>query len=373
MLLKGVKVLDMSNLLPGPMCSLFLADLGAEVIKIENLDGDPMRGLGSIKSQSPYFKSLNRNKKSMTLNLKTDYGKRIFMQLANDADVIIEGFRPGKIDSLGIGYKDVKKINPEVIYCSITGYGQSGPYRDKAGHDLNYAALSGLLELIARKPHVPGIQIADVGSSLIAAFSIVASLYYRKMSGKGNYIDVSVLCGTLALIGMHVAQRSVSSNSNTFLSGSQACYNIYITKDNKFVSIAAVEGKFWNAFCNAIKKEDLLDMQFSSNPHVIKHMINIFKGKTLKEWIDLNGKYDFCCEPVKNLNEVFNDQNFKSRKTIIRLDNLKQVAMPVLFSSVKKLNYKKAPRLGQHTSDILETLGYNKKQIDDLKKDMVIL
>ena len=184
MLLKGVRILDMSNLLPGPMCSLFLADLGADVIKIESLNGDAMRRFQNDSGKSPYFNALNRNKKSIALNLKTSEGRKIFMRLARSADVIIEGFRPGKIESLGAGYKQVRKINPKIIYCSITGYGQKGAYKNKAGHDLNYAALSGVLDVISEKPFVAGMQIADAGSALIAAFAIAAALFQREKSNR---------------------------------------------------------------------------------------------------------------------------------------------------------------------------------------------
>src|SRR3989344_8060148 len=236
MLLKGVNVLDLSNLLPGPMCSLFLADLGAEVIKVESLSGDAMRYFeAKQKNTSPYFKALNRNKKSVALNLKAEEGKEIFMRLAKNADVVIEGFRPGKVEALGISYKSLRKINPKIVYCSITGYGQKGAYRNKAGHDLNYAALSGVLDVISEKPFVAGMQIADAGSALIAAFAIAAALFQREKTGKGEYIDIAVTDGALSLISMHLAYRSISNNRKTILSGSMPCYNVYETKDSKFV------------------------------------------------------------------------------------------------------------------------------------------
>ena len=192
MLLKGIKVLDLSSLLPGPLCSMMLADLGAEVIKIESPKGDMMRTF-----ENSFFKALNRNKKSIVIDLKTSEGKQIFKRLAKNADVIIEGFRPGKLGSLGLGYNEIRKINPKIIYCSITGYGQKGKNKDKAGHDLNYSALSGMLHVISEKPIVPGVQIADVSSAFIAAFSIASSLLQRERTDKGNYIDVSMFRSSL--------------------------------------------------------------------------------------------------------------------------------------------------------------------------------
>jgi len=368
MLLKGIKVLDLSNLLPGPMCSLFLADLGAEVIKIESLKGDFMRSVGSDKNKSPYFSALNRNKKSIALNLKTIGGRNIFMKLAKNADVIIEGFRPGKVDSLGIGYKDIKKINPKIIYCSITGYGQKVHYKNKAGHDLNYSALSGLLDILSEKPIVPGVQIADVGCALIAAFSILSALLYKERSKKGNYIDVSIFNSAFSLISIHLAQRSLSSNK-TVLSGAP-CYNVYETKDKRFVSLGAIESKFWESFCNCIDRKDLLQRQFDDS--IFEEMKILFKGKTMDVWLKLNEKYDFCCEPVKKAEEIINDRNLKDSGILMELDGVTQAPMPVSFSSLAKFNYEKSPSLGEHTAKILRSIGYSKKSIDELKRKDVI-
>ncbi len=369
MLLKGIKVLDLSNLLPGPMCSLFLADLGADVVKIESLNGDPMRYFEAIKKNtpSPYFLALNRNKRSISINLKTNEGRKIFMRLSRDADVIIEGFRPGKVDALGIGYKAIKKINPKIIYCSITGYGQKGAYKNKAGHDLNYVALSGVLNVVSKKPFVAGVQIADVSSALIAAFAIVSSLFYREKHGRGNYIDIAVLNGALSVIGMHIAYSSISKNPNSTLSGSKACYNVYETKDGKYVTLGAIENKFWESFCNSLRRKDLLPKQMDSNKKTIKDMQRLFKSKTMNEWVILNKKYDFCCEPVKKIEGVLRDKHLKDNKILIQLDGLKQIAMPVVFSSIERLNYTKAPKLGEHTSKILSSIGYNEESIRNLR------
>lgn len=368
MLLKGVKVLDLSNLLPGPMCSLFLADLGAEVIKIESLKGDFMRSISSNKNKTPYFSSLNRNKKSIALNLKTSEGKYIFMKLAKNADVIIESFRPGKVDSLGIGYNNVKKINPRIIYCSITGYGQKGFYKDKAGHDLNYSALSGLLDVLFQKPAVPGVQIADVGCALTASFSIVSSLFYREKSHEGNYIDVSIFRSIFPLMSIHIAQKSLSGKK-TVLSGAP-CYNVYETKDKRFVSLGAIESKFWQSFCNAVKRKDLLQRQFDNS--IFEVMKIFFKGKTMDEWLKLNEKYDFCCEPVRKIEEIIKDKSLKNRNILIELDGITQASMPVEFSSFGKINYARAPKIGEHTEKILRSIGYNDNVIKKLKIKSVI-
>ena|SRR3989338_4429385 len=373
MLLKGVNVLDLSNLLPGPMCSLFLADLGAEVIKVESLSGDAMRYFeAKQKNTSPYFKALNRNKKSVALNLKAEEGKEIFMRLAKNADVVIEGFRPGKVEALGISYKSLRKINPKIVYCSITGYGQKGAYRNKAGHDLNYAALSGLLDAISAKPFVVGVQIADVSGALVAVSAIVSSLLYREKHGKGSYIDIAVLDATLSVIGIHIAYRYVSGNTDTILSGSKPCYNVYKTKDGRFVSLGAIEKKFWLNFCNAIKRKDLVNKQFDGSRDAMNDMQAIFKSKTMNQWAELSNKHDFCCEPVKKISEIVKDKHFKSRRMLIELEGAKQVAMPVAFSSRKKMTYSRCPNLGEHTKGILKKMGYNEKHVKELQAKGVI-
>ncbi|MBI3026828.1 CoA transferase [Candidatus Woesearchaeota archaeon] len=363
MLLKGIRVLDLTTLLPGPMCSLFLADLGAEVVKIEGLHGDFMRSVVFRNTQT-YFSALNRNKKSIAIDLKKSKGKEIFMKLAKKADVIIESFRPGKADSLSIGYKNIRKINPKIIYCSISGYGQYAKYKNRAGHDLNYIASSGLLEALSLKPYVPCIQIADTSCAVTAAFSIASSLFYREKSGNGNYIDVPIFSSALSLIGIHIAHYSIAGGAKTLLSSNNTpCYNVYRTKDKRYVSLGAVEQKFWQAFCNALNRKDFLKRQMDSS--IMKEMKSIFKSKTSTEWVRLNKKHDFCCEPVSKIKDVVNDKDLNKRKVIIQLDGVKQVAMPMIFSSFKKMNYNRAPKLGENSKEILASIGYSKGSIKE--------
>jgi len=360
MLLKDIRVLDLSTLLPGPLCSMILADLGAEVIKIESLQGDMMRIF-----ECQFFKALNRNKKSIAMNLKENDGKKIVKRLAKNADVILEGFRPGKLDSLGLGYSEIKKINHDIIYCSITGYGQKGKNKDKAGHDLNYSALSGMLHMTNGKPIVPMVQIADVSSALVAAFSIVASLLQRERSGKGDYIDVSIFNSALAFIGIHLAKYSSNQSFNQTLSGNTPCYNIYKTKDGKYISLGAVEQKFWESFCKSISRKDLLKKQFDR--HSLLEMRNVFKSKTLKEWMGLNSRFDFCCEPVKTVDAVIRD----NKESVVILERTAQVTFPVAFRSFK-VKYNKSPKLGEDTNEVLASIGYGKRVIRMLKSKKVV-
>ncbi|MBI2655779.1 CoA transferase [Candidatus Woesearchaeota archaeon] len=360
MLLKDIRVLDLSTLLPGPLCSMLLADLGADVIKIEGPKGDMMRNF-----EDSFFKTLNRSKKSIVIDLKAAEGKQIFKRLAKNADVIIEGFRPGKLDSLGLGYNEIKKINDDIIYCSITGYGQKGKNKDKAGHDLNYLALSGMLRMINEKPIVPGIQVADVSSALVAAFSIAASLYQRERSGKGSHIDVSIFSSALSFMGIHLAKYSLDKDFNRILSGKTPCYNIYETKDGKYMSLCAVEQKFWESFCKSVYRKDFLKKQFDSNS--LLEFRSIFKSKTLKEWVGLNSRFDFCCEPVKAVNEAIKD----NKESIVMMEGIAQAAFPAAFSSFK-VKYGKSQKLGENTYEILRSIGYNKKSIENLKNKKIV-
>lgn len=365
MLLKGFRVLDLSTLLPGPFCSLILADLGAEIIKVESPKKDMMRSF-----ESAYFEFLNRGKKSIVINLKTKEGVKLFKELAKNADAVIEGFRPKKMDSLGLGFNDLKRINPRIIYCSITGYGQQGRNKDKAGHDLNYAGLSALLCTLHEKPMVPGIQIADISSGFVAACSIIASLLHREKTGKGSYIDVSILKSSLYFNGIHIAKYSAAGNFNQILAGKTPCYNVYETKDGKYVSLAAVENKFWESFCRSISREygeDILAHQFDGD--YIKRLRKLFKSRALKEWISLNKKFDFCCEPVQNMEEVLKDND-----NIIKLGGIKQADFPSIISdSNSKIKHRRAPSLGENTYEILAGLGLSMADTDKLRIKKIVL
>jgi crotonobetainyl-CoA:carnitine CoA-transferase CaiB-like acyl-CoA transferase len=371
MLLEDVRILDLSTLLPGPMCTLFLADLGADVIKIESPLGDNMRNFEKIGEKSPYFEALNRNKKSVAINLKTNEGKKIFYELAKNADVIIEGFRPGVVKRLGISYEDVKKINEKIIFCSITGYGQSTSKKDSAGHDLNYSSLSGLLDVLNYEPIVPGVQMADAGSALVAGISILAALFNRERKGKGNFIDVSIFNSTLSLISIHIAHSSISENRKTLLSGNMPCYNVYQTKDNKYMALGAAETKFWKTFCEAAGSKGLLGKQFDGE--AIGKVQSVFKSKNRDEWAILNEKNNFCCEDVKKIKDVLKDNELRDNNSIIKINGISQAAFPAIFSESNLSGHVKAPKLGQHTEVVLKSLGYDLVSIDRLKKKSAIL
>ncbi len=387
--LKNITVLDLSRLLPGPLCSLFLADLGADVIKIEDTEtGDYIRWLPPLLDEyGAVYHALNRNKRSMRLNLKTSRGREIFRKLAKTADVILESFRPGTMNKLGLGYNDIKKINPKIIYCAITGYGQDGPYMDKAGHDINYISIAGLLGANGSEggpPQMPGTQIADIGGgSLLGLSQILLALYQRERTGKGQFLDTSMTDGCFTFLMHHLAEsaarKSPFRRGGERLTGGLACYQVYKTKDNKYISMGALEPKFWASILKIIGREDLINKQFIEDEQVPlkKELQDIFITRTRDEWLALFQGQDVCCEPVYEPEEAENDPHIKARG-IFRRFKLKngaetlQIRTPLRGSKIKECTFRQAPAYGEHTEMILKKLGYNKKEILLLKNKGVI-
>ncbi len=387
--LKNITVLDLSRLLPGPICSLFLADLGADVIKIEDTEaGDYIRWLPPLLDDyGAVYHALNRNKKSIRLNLKTEEGKEIFRKLSKKADVILESFRPGTMDKLGLGYNNIKKINPKIIYCAITGYGQDGPYRDKAGHDINYISIAGLLGANGSEggpPQMPGVQIADIGGgSLLGLSQILLALYQRERTGKGQFLDTSMTDGCFTFLMHHLAEsagrKSPFRRGGERLTGGLACYQVYKTKDNKYISVGALEPKFWSAILKILGREDLINKQFieEEQESLKKELQGIFITRTRDEWLALFQGQDVCCEPVYEPEEAEKDPQIQARG-IFRRFKLKngietlQIRTPIRGSRIKECPFRQAPAYGEHTEIILKKLGYNKREIQLLKDKGVI-
>ncbi|MFQ6014263.1 MAG: CaiB/BaiF CoA transferase family protein [Anaerolineae bacterium] len=384
--LSGIRILDLSRQLPGPFCSMLLADMGAEVIKVENpAGGDPARGmLPLLKEESVYFLSINRNKKSIALNLKAVEGREIFLKLVEGADALLEGFRPGTADRLGIGYQDVSRLNPGLVYCSLTGYGQDGPYRDRAGHDVNYIALGGALGLTGRPegpPVIPAVQVADLGGALLAALAIVAALLARTRTERGQYIDVAMLDSVMAWLSFDVAKQWADGvplrRGRMLLSGQYPCYNVYQTKDGQYMSLGALEPEFWANFCRIVGREDLIEHQYDDAEGILADVQAIFRSRTRAEWVrDLAGQ-DVCCEPVKTVEEVFTDPQVLHREMYQELEHptegpIKQVGVPLKFSGTPATIATPPPCLGQHTAPLLAELGYNEAQIQQLERMGVV-
>jgi crotonobetainyl-CoA:carnitine CoA-transferase CaiB-like acyl-CoA transferase len=383
-------MLDLSRLLPGPYCSLLLADLGMEVLKVEDLEmGDYMRKMGPIREQdSAYFLAVNRNKKSMTLNLKVKEGKEIFFKLIDTYDTILESFRPGVMDRLGIGYEELKKRNSRTILCSLSGYGQDGPYREKSGHDINYIGLGGVLNLIGEKdepPVIPGVQIADLGAGgMMSTIAILAAIIHREKTGKGQYLDISMLDGVISWLSMHAGKYfmdgELPERGEMLLTGRYACYHVYETKDKRYMSLGALEPKFWGNFCETIGRKDLIYKQYMEGKErllLIEEVQKLFETKTQKEWIVFFRNADACCEPILNLEEVFHHPHVLYRQMAKEIDHpvegkVRTVGNPIKSSQYPSEVQTPPPRYGEHTIEVLKSIGYSDEEIQHLKDVKVI-
>jgi crotonobetainyl-CoA:carnitine CoA-transferase CaiB-like acyl-CoA transferase len=365
-----------------------LADFGAEVIKIEEpTKGDYIRWFPpSIRGISARHLLVNRNKKSMILNLKTEQGREVLSRLLETADVLVEGFRPGVMARLGFGYERVSEINPRVIYCSITGYGQDGPYMNLVGHDINYLGYSGILDITGQgdgPPVVPGVQISDIGSGgMMAVIAILIALIARNKTGKGQYVDVSMLDGNIAQLyataGDYFAtgvppKRGEIRESRVL--GGYACYSIYKTKDNKYITVAPLEEKFWAILCAKLGRSDLVGLQFTPEKQVeIKGSLQeIFMKKTRDDWIEEFAGLDVCVGPVNTLEEALKDPQIVSRGMVTEVEHpevgiVPQLGIPIKLSKSKGEIRKPAPGFGQDSEEILRELGFGEEVINTVKQ-----
>ncbi len=380
--LEGIRVLDLSRLLPGPYATMLLADLGADVIKIETPGlGDYMRLIPPFITEpetgdevGAAFLVLNRNKKSVALNFRNQRGKQVFFRLVRDADVIIESFRPGAAEKWGIGYSTIRAINPRIVYCSLSGYGQTGPYKDRAGHDLNYIALAGLLAVNGTAngaPIPPAVQIADLSGGMLATISILAALIGRGPSGAGQYLDVSLFDGALSwagtIIGGAYAAGGTIARGAMQLNGGMACYNVYATRDGKYLTLAAIEPHFWAAFCKAVGRDDLNALHQSAEG--VPLVAEIFRQRTLAEWLALFETLDACIEPVRDFGELFNDPHVQHRGLVSTVSGVPQIGSVFVFAPSEP---KRPPHLGEHTRAMLTEVGMTAAEIAELENADVI-
>lgn len=386
--LDGVRVLDLSRLLPGGFCSLMLADFGADVLKVEDTGlGDYVRWATPYhegvedSAKSALFLALNRGKRSIRLNLKTDEGREVLLRLVRESDVVLESFRPGVLDRLGAGYEAMREVNPAIVYCAITGYGQDGPLRERSGHDMNYLGLVGLLGLTgdAGGPPVQAAgQIADLGGgALMAAFGILAALRERDRSGEGQLVDVSMADGALSWLGMvaarYLAEDVVPRRGDLELAGSLVCYRPYECADG-WVTLGALEPKFWQAWCRGVGREDLVEQQFArpgSEAH--QEVEAVFRARTREEWRAFASEHDCCLEPVLDLDEALDSELIRAREMVVELDQpgaqrpVRLLGVPVKLSRTPgDANRAPGPGLGEHTREVLASLGYGAEEIEAL-------
>jgi len=382
--LAGLRVLDLTRLLPGPFASLHLADLGADVIKVEDKGaGDYARNAGSIHGGTNYFQLINRNKRSLCLDLKQAEGIAAFMRLAADADVIIEGFRPGVVDKLGIGYAAVTALNPRIVYCAITGYGQDGPYRERAGHDLNYLGYCGLLDQIGvagSAPAVPNFQIGDLlGGTLSALVGVLAVIVDARASGHGRYVDVAMtdavfahtIFPLLAVLGLgHVLPRG-----EDLLSGGMPSYGVYATKDGRHFAVSALEPKFWQMLCASIERPDLVPFAFATGSEGLRiraELEAVFAQRTFAEWTALFEHVDCCVTPVLRFEESLENEQLLARGMLVEVDGVRQFAPPFKISELPFAVRLPAPAAGEHSEEILREAGFGADEITRLRALKVI-
>ncbi len=395
--LAGIRVLDLSRLLPGGFCSLLLADFGADVLKVEDTGmGDYIRwsppyvdGVAD-SARSALFLSLNRNKRSIRLDLKSERGREALLALVRESDVVLESFRPGVLERLGVGFERMREINPGIVYCAISGYGQGGPKRDASGHDMNYLGLVGLLGLTGERGGVPvqaAGQIADLGGgALMAAFAIMVALHERDGrpgapgSGEGQLVDVSMADGSLSWLAMvagaYFADGVVPRRGELPLAGSLICYRPYECADG-WVTLGALEPKFWQAFCCGVGREDLIDKQFEqpgSDAHA--QVRAIFAQRPRADWEAFAREHDCCLEPVLELDEALSSELVRAREMVVELDQpgaaapVRQLGIPVKLSRTPGEHARlPGPALGEHTEGALRAAGYSPEEIAQLLAD----
>lgn len=378
--LKGIRVLDLTRLYPGPLCTLMLCDMGADVLKIEVPEGEFGRYLPPYQfGSSAAFLQLNRGKRSLTLNLKKEKGLEIFHRLLEKTDVLVESFRPGVMKRFKLDYPSLVILYPSLIYCSISGYGQTGPASQDPGHDINYISMAGILALsqTGQGYLIPPVQIADVMGGYQASAAICAALFERSQSKTGQHLDISLLDGAffamIAQASSHFAGLTLQKD-NLPLSGSLACYNVYQTKDESFLALALLEPKFWQTFCLKVNLDPFVNRQMQSDQKELTEILAVkIKSRTLPEWLEFFRNEDLCITPVRNFDEAIQDPQILHRKLLLDVSypsgTLKQMKTPFVSETNSK---RRAPVLGEHNLETLTEVGYSPNEIDSMKKDGVI-
>lgn len=388
--LEGVKVLDLSRLAPGPYCTMLLGDLGADVLLIEEVGGGSARRAGfaqqsdrAAAERQAAYNALGRNKRSIGLNLKHEEARAIFYELCKTADVVLEGFRPGVVKRLGVDYETVSRINPRLVYCSLSGYGQTGPYAPLVGHDINYISIAGALSMIGwpgQPPAIPMNLLADfAGGGLQAAFAIVVALLAREKTGRGQYIDVAMSDGVISLLSAlasgYFGAGVVPKPGQHMLNGGVPYFNVYETSDGKWFTIGAIEPWFFANLCKVMGKEEWASHQHDRAlyPEMHAYFAAQFRTKTRDEWFKILNEVDICAAPVLELDEVFADPHNQARGMVIDVEHptlgkVKQVGIAPKFSDTPGKVRSTAPTLGQHTEEVLRSLGLDDARIRQLRE-----
>lgn len=386
--LQGIRILDMAWFGPGPFCATILGDLGADIIKIHEPDPERRGSLAKYAlPNDPAFPGM-RNCRVIGLDLKAKDGRAIFYELSKTADVIIESYRPGVTKRLGVDYKTIEKLNPKIVYASMTSYGQDGPYRDLPGHDINYISTGGLLGLTGESsgpPVLPGTLVADLtAGGMSAAIGILSALMARVETGKGQFVDVSITDGIVALMSMwinpHLAYGLAFERGDTIFTGHYPWYNVYQTKDGKYISIGAFEPWFYANLCQLLGRDDFIEHQFTEGKkreEIFQHFKQTFLTKNRDEWVDILRQKDTCVAPVYSIDELASDPQLIARGMIKEiphpvLGSVRQVGSMLKMSASPFQVRNWTTRFGQHTNEILRELGFSTKRITALRKAGVI-
>jgi alpha-methylacyl-CoA racemase len=384
--LAGIRVLDLTRLLPGPVCTLHLADLGADVIKIEDVGaGDYARSIGAAPGRvGAFYRLVNRNKRSLAIDLKDARGRAAFMALVRGADIVVEGFRPGVMAALQLDHPCVAAVNPRIVYCSLSGYGQEGPRAQAAGHDINYLGYAGVLDQTGTRggpPALSNVQIADLlGGATTAAIGILAALVGALCTGRGRYVDVAMADASFAhqIFALAALEQSghLDARGEALLTGGAPCYGVYPTQDGRFLAVGALEEKFWRALCIAIGRHDLIAGQFArgtDGDRVRAELEAIFASASLADWLARLAGVDCCVTPVLTLAEALADPQFVARKMIVSGgDGLRQFAPPFKLSDHEFAIARAAPAQGAHGIEILRDAGLDDAAIETLIRANVV-
>lgn len=376
--LSRFRMLDLSRQLPGPFCSMLLADLGMDVLTVYS-PTDPL-GMG--------IPLLGRNKRSLTLNLKASEGREIFHRLAREYDVVLEGGRPGGAAKLGIDYETLRGLNPRLVYCSISGYGQDGPYRDRVGHDVNYLGFAGVIDVTGAAggpPAIPGVQIADIGGgALMAAVGILAALLARDATGRGQMVDIGMMDGAVAWqvinVFRYLSDGTVPVRGEILLGGRHPCYAVFETRDGRWVTVGALEPHFWRNLCERLGMPECAPEQFAEGAEraaMFERFRAKFRERTQAEWVRDLANLDICFGPVASVAEMLDDPQVRHREMVVEAKDARGVTRRTLGNPIKLSDTPPAirtppPDLGSHTNDVLASLGYSGTQIALLRDRGVV-